>query len=657
MASTVTINVTARDLTRAQLARLRHNFNSLGQDMDRAIGNRTRNNFDRLRQSVTQTRRDLNSLRGTIPDDEFMRLDNAIRRAQRTMRRGFGRMNDASWNRLNAQIRRVHDGFRDLDRTGRIRVRVDTSALRRADARLDAWRRMQGRRSVRVRVDPDVNRHRFRRMLLGGLTAPFRAAGGTLGGIFSDGIGQGIADGVKAGGPIFGALLVAVIAGLAGVVGAALSGLLITAFGLAFVSIGGVSAAMSKKVQDQWQKTLKSLKRDFAEVGEPMIPVLDKALRKLQRMSHEFAPKLKESIDEAAPITDRFITQIMDSFKTFGKAAFDPIMRAWEIFAPVFGEEWDNFMGNLGRAFGDMAKLVSEHPTEIAAALRIVFDTLVLLVDTVTWFGRMWVAAYRNAGDAVGWLYKMVAKFVDFSLASFDFLLSGAEVLAAAFGARGIAGKLRTAREAFGAFREQVKSDLLAASDSAYSWGQEIDKANRRRTLDADISIWTHKLEVARADLKKTTNKKAVAKLDAEIRELQRKIKQARGELDAINGKIVYTYVKTVHTDSFPAQHGGISRAMGGIVGRAATGGIRSNMTMVGEHGPELVALPAGSHVRSAPDTSRMLTTGGGGGGGPMQINVMIDGRVAARALIDPLRGEIRDKGGNVQNALGQRGK
>ncbi|MFE2073728.1 phage tail protein [Streptomyces misionensis] len=48
-------------------------------------------------------------------------------------------------------------------------------------------------------------------------------------------------------------------------------------------------------------------------------------------------------------------------------------------------------------------------------------------------------------------------------------------------------------------------------------------------------------------------------------------------------------------------------KAAGGIVGAAASGGIRSGVTLVGEQGPELAELPVGSRVRSNPDTRRLL--------------------------------------------------
>ncbi|MEW2272177.1 phage tail tape measure protein [Streptomyces griseofuscus] len=50
-------------------------------------------------------------------------------------------------------------------------------------------------------------------------------------------------------------------------------------------------------------------------------------------------------------------------------------------------------------------------------------------------------------------------------------------------------------------------------------------------------------------------------------------------------------------------------KAAGGIVGAAANGGLRSNLTWVGEQGPELLDLPAGSRVWSQPDSQRMAQT------------------------------------------------
>ena len=149
--------------------------------------------------------------------------------------------------------------------------------------------------------------------------------------------------------------------------------------------------------------------------------------------------------------------------------------------------------------------------------------------------------------------------------------------------------------------------------------------------------------------------------MKADIADLTAKLKKARAELASAKSKSVFLTVNTVYnTPRRPIEGGkGSAFAHGGVRGMstAATGGVRSNMTMVGEQGPELVNLAPGSRVRSNSDTRRLTSQGGGGGGGVMHVNVNVDGKRLASVMVDPLRGEIRDRGGNVQSALGQRGR
>lgn len=87
----------------------------------------------------------------------------------------------------------------------------------------------------------------------------------------------------------------------------------------------------------------------------------------------------------------------------------------------------------------------------------------------------------------------------------------------------------------------------------------------------------------------------------------------------------------------------------GGIVGAAATGGVRSNRVLVGEHGPEIADLPPSTMVHSNPDSMRMLSGGGGGG----NVTLTIDVTGADQDLVKMFRRMIRGQGGNVQTVLG----
>jgi hypothetical protein len=99
---------------------------------------------------------------------------------------------------------------------------------------------------------------------------------------------------------------------------------------------------------------------------------------------------------------------------------------------------------------------------------------------------------------------------------------------------------------------------------------------------------------------------------------------------------------------------GGIGFAHGGIVGAAASGGIRNGMTMVGEGGPELVELPPGTRVHSAGDTKRKLADGNGGNGGEFVFRFDTGGDPLLSAIVKSLRSVVAAQGGNVQIVLGR---
>lgn len=96
--------------------------------------------------------------------------------------------------------------------------------------------------------------------------------------------------------------------------------------------------------------------------------------------------------------------------------------------------------------------------------------------------------------------------------------------------------------------------------------------------------------------------------------------------------------------------------AHGGVVG-AATGGLHSGLRMVGEHGPELLELPAGTRVNSNPDTERILAGAGGGGGQPILVQLLLDGKVLAQQMVEPTRELVSRFGrGSVQTLYGRAG-
>lgn len=174
----------------------------------------------------------------------------------------------------------------------------------------------------------------------------------------------------------------------------------------------------------------------------------------------------------------------------------------------------------------------------------------------------------------------------------------------------------------------------------------------KKALLTGNITDWTNKLNAAKSQLKSVPASKRAALL-AQITDLQSKVRQAKGLLNSIQSKSVTitAYYRQVNEGkAVPYQH----YAHGGIVGGAAGGGPRSNLSWVGENGPELVSLSAGSTVHTAGDSRRMMAGMGGKDNGVMVISLYIGGQGIGDVLIDPLRKSVSARGGNVQAVLGR---
>ena len=646
MANRVNINVTARDLTRPQLQRMRQNFRSLGQDIDRAVGRRTRENFNRLSQSTNQAARDLRSMRGSIPDDEFFRLDAAIRRSQRTLQRGFGHVGDRAFARVVARLREVDDGFRQLDEDGEIRVRVDNSALVRADARLAAWRTTQARNAVRVPVRPDVRSHTWRRLLLRALTSPFRVIGSTLGGLLSDGIGQGLIGGLRAMGPvvggIVGTILVGAAVGAVSLLGAAIAGALVFALGGAVAGIGIMIAAQSEEVKKKWSNSLGVVKKLFGEAAKPMLPVIEVARNRMIRLARDWAPHFESVLTSMQGPLNVFIGAFDRGLRQLVSKAGPDLKNAFNTFLIAFGPQFETLMRGLGDSLGALARTVRDNSTEIAMALRMVLGLITTIIDIVNFLTNVWVSMFHGAINGAAALVDAWASLTDGVLEGVERMLGAMETVA---GIVGMDGPVRQAKENFRRMRESQTADLRGVADEIRGLGTTIKNQNQRNILRANILDIQAKVRAAKAKLQTVTDKKVRAQIKADISQLEAAERRARQKLAAIDGTTAITRIIT-YSDTYKSVHDIVGKASGGVIG-AATGGVRSNLTLVGERGPELVSLPGGSRVHSN-NASRQMMGGGGDGMAPFVLLVEVGGKEVAQLMVDPFRREVSRRGGVV---------
>jgi len=93
----------------------------------------------------------------------------------------------------------------------------------------------------------------------------------------------------------------------------------------------------------------------------------------------------------------------------------------------------------------------------------------------------------------------------------------------------------------------------------------------------------------------------------------------------------------------------GVPKLSGPAKAHAVGGPDGGGWMTVGEMGPERVKLPPGAQVYPATRSQPLLQQQGGssGGTGVFQVNLMLDGTVLARLIVDPMKGVVRNRGGD----------
>lgn len=641
--------------------------------------------------------------------------------------------------------------------------------------------------SVTVRVR-DATREGLRRVQnsINGLN---RGILHSLGDIFQDGIGQAIARGLNAAAsnPYVASAMVTLIAALTLQLGTALGGAITLAFGAAFVAVGVMSALQSKKVQKNWEQATKSMKKDFAEVGKPLIPVVNKAIDKLEEMSKKFAPHFKRAMEESAPHLNTFIDKISSGIEKFGKEGFKPMMDGFNKL--LTSMDWEGFFERLGRAFGHLGDSVSKNSDDVAAVLDSLLNLLPraieLLADMTDAWARMkpWVTqiwelistllepavtalgiAFSILGDIMEMLQgplellnrvfnavmeeaiKPLGREIgEFLAPLWDGLVEGFKegweilevnllpvmrdlweiikntgrdlieiFLPGLAEADGKSKQLGASLKEWVIDKMQALSDWLAEHrDDIQIWAQRIASGvifaagfikglieglmelwgwiTRAWDLIVRVfgqegvmgmigsvsNLWSWVFRVWQIALN-IVGINSVMGAITWVRDLWNWVKRdfnnsVTFRAPTIPGIIAMvrdlwnwvsrTWSRTVNfhfsvsgaIDTIRGMLGG--RAHGGVVGhvgQAASGGVRNGMTLVGEHGPELVDLAPGSHVRSNPDTRRLLSNGAYNQGTPM-IVFQSSGRRVDDILLEILREAIHQRGGDPVTVLGGR--
>ncbi len=230
-------------------------------------------------------------------------------------------------------------------------------------------------------------------------------------------------------------------------------------------------------------------------------------------------------------------------------------------------------------------------------------------------------------------------------------ILDGA---ATAFGwMPGIGGKIKAAAAGFKHIKEGAKKAFDAAINKVDEWNNKVKGMTKEVLIKGQIRDLESKLNKARAEIKSVPKSKR-HEVQGRINDLLAKIRAAKAAIASLHGKtitITEYYRKVNAGKAVPYQH----YAHGGVVGAAATGGPRGNLTWVGEQGPELADLAPGTMVHSAGDSKRMAESWPGGGSQKIQLEWV--GGNAGDEFMTWIKKNIRATAGSgpdsVQRALG----
>lgn len=217
--------------------------------------------------------------------------------------------------------------------------------------------------------------------------------------------------------------------------------------------------------------------------------------------------------------------------------------------------------------------------------------------------------------------------------------------------------------------RDTLIADLEKTGMSAQDATTYVDNlqhsvdAMHGKTVKADVgdsaSVAKTYVDDLRGSIAKMVGKGVIVSVSTGT--AQSNVVNLQAMINSLHGKTVTIGVQTVGTSQLPSGFLNGIFASGGIVGgipRAASGGHRSGLTLVGELGPELVRLPHGSQVYPSNVTPGYASQGAMGGGGPNIVQFCIESSGSQgfdAFMLEWIREHSRIKGGgNVQKAFGR---
>lgn len=487
---------------------------------------------------------------------------------------------------------------------------------------------------------------------LHGIAGAFQSILGAIPGMIGQTFSQtgqalsgGIGNALKEAGsnPYVAAGIAALVASIAPVLGTLIGGTLVLAIGGALVGVGAMFAAKAKSVKSAWSKTFSDIKKGMADVAKPLEPVLKHAAVLVGDLFKKMKPFLEIFYKTVSPSIDLLFQSLAKSFASFGPIlptlgkAFSQLIIA---LSPELAQNVSSIAKALNGLFKEFAK--KETASAFADVIGLLLGTIPLAIRilrglTVA-FTYQW-AAIKNQIEIVKQLIKWIGRIV------------GKTVKIGQTGASAVVRWVKSVIDWIKRFKgktvnffQKGAGAVVNAVRTAIGWIKNF-KGKTVSIVQRGAGAVSSAVRTAIGWIRSLKGKsisfaqRGAGAIASAVKTAIRWIKNLTGKTINIGINLVGSGVKYIGK-----KLSGLFHASGGIIG-AAVGGPRSNLTMVGEQGPELVRLPMGSMVNSNPDTRRLLSQGSGGGG-PVYLSFDLDGRRLAEVMVDPMRKVVSSRGG-----------
>lgn len=539
-------------------------------------------------------------------------------------------------------------------------------------------------KSVKVKVEPDKASASSFAKKFGGLAMPdLSAVGGSLGKVFGNQFG------IAAGAAVTPLLVSGLASALSGSLGAGVIGVGVAAAVAGDKGLQSAGKQAGKKFFDSMTAEAKVLNGPVRE----SIFILGEAG---ERIAHKWGTAFKDIQDDVVPLVrnlvvgfERISDAVTDAVADNGPA-IDAMGVAWRLVADGVGD----FVDTLSDGGGEAA----DNLVIIGGVVHDVVDGLGDILDVANELGKLnplsfimpdMAEHYRDVAGEVG----TFSKHVKGSATAMEDAAAAADGERAAL--EGLASELKAqADPVFAILKAQrdladAQDDTAKATKKHGKNSKEAEEALQKQALAA-LSLESNIGKLGETfDGHLTPSMRATlraAKLsDSAIDGLEKQFMAAKRAGDRFDGKykatvsapgakkaqqdlwrvkmtadsipdVVRIAMKVTGVSNVSAAAAAVRKNMahGGISG-AANGATSSGLTWVGENGPELMDIAPGSRVHSNPDSMRIAgNNGGGGGGGPITVNLILDGKVVASSVVEPLRGMVNRQGsGSAQKFFG----